>query len=321
MADSTRKDGLPECPRCGYDLSGQVLAWQESCPLEGVCSECGLGLEYRYILNRGLAAQWRFFEVALSGRMRAFRTTASRCFFPRDFWSWVRIEFPINTRRLAFGVIGAGVGWYLLWVVVWACVSFGLTLGLAALFEDLAWFPFGEVAVQALLSSLGAPLSDSHYASLGYAECPRMAAFTCIGVITSLVIPFCFLALPDTLRRARVRRMHLVRIAAWAGAGLPAIFLCSSVFLGLAEDLLWALEMRSGAIIHVSAVEFIAWARGPLVLLVVIAWLARWWHAACRFYLKLAAPLAVTLAMLVMAVLAALICSMLIPGVGLQRVR
>jgi hypothetical protein len=36
---------LPCCPRCGYDLSGQVTRWNHedsaACPLAGVCTECG----------------------------------------------------------------------------------------------------------------------------------------------------------------------------------------------------------------------------------------------------------------------------------------
>lgn len=31
----------PRCPRCGYDLGGQVATWREACPLEGSCPECG----------------------------------------------------------------------------------------------------------------------------------------------------------------------------------------------------------------------------------------------------------------------------------------
>ena len=38
------------CPRCGYDLAGVVESWNHaeslSCPLNGTCSECGLGFEW-----------------------------------------------------------------------------------------------------------------------------------------------------------------------------------------------------------------------------------------------------------------------------------
>jgi hypothetical protein len=34
------------CPRCGYDLSGTIAAWECSCPVDGVCGECGLGFRW-----------------------------------------------------------------------------------------------------------------------------------------------------------------------------------------------------------------------------------------------------------------------------------
>ena len=34
------------CPRCGYELRGIVDSWTESCPLLGVCSECGLEFKW-----------------------------------------------------------------------------------------------------------------------------------------------------------------------------------------------------------------------------------------------------------------------------------
>ena len=31
-----------DCPRCGYDLSGEIATWTEACPVRGLCTECGL---------------------------------------------------------------------------------------------------------------------------------------------------------------------------------------------------------------------------------------------------------------------------------------
>ncbi len=35
------------CPHCRYDLGGQVATWTQSCPLEGVCPECGQSFDWR----------------------------------------------------------------------------------------------------------------------------------------------------------------------------------------------------------------------------------------------------------------------------------
>lgn len=41
----------PICPRCGYDQSGIVDTWTDSCPTEGVCTECGLGFEWATVFE------------------------------------------------------------------------------------------------------------------------------------------------------------------------------------------------------------------------------------------------------------------------------
>ena len=41
----------PTCPRCGYDLSGIVASWKDACPLTGICSECVLEFQCRYLLD------------------------------------------------------------------------------------------------------------------------------------------------------------------------------------------------------------------------------------------------------------------------------
>jgi hypothetical protein len=44
-----------ECPRCGHDLRGVVASWREACPLTGICTECGLELEWADVLSARLS--------------------------------------------------------------------------------------------------------------------------------------------------------------------------------------------------------------------------------------------------------------------------
>lgn len=37
----------PCCPRCEYNLTGEADRWHEQCQLKGICSECGLELQWR----------------------------------------------------------------------------------------------------------------------------------------------------------------------------------------------------------------------------------------------------------------------------------
>ncbi len=41
----------PSCPRCGYDLPGTIASWTHSCPLRGVCSECGTNFDWVLVFN------------------------------------------------------------------------------------------------------------------------------------------------------------------------------------------------------------------------------------------------------------------------------
>src|SRR4051812_42242580 len=97
----------PMCPRCGYDLSGAIATWTETCPLNGLCTECGLTFENRMVLNERLRRQARFFEVAMSSLTRACITTGQAALWPWKFWRWVMMEHEVRYGRM---LVGVGVG-------------------------------------------------------------------------------------------------------------------------------------------------------------------------------------------------------------------
>ena len=39
------------CPRCGHEQRGVVQSWTHECPVEGVCSECGLAFRWAELLG------------------------------------------------------------------------------------------------------------------------------------------------------------------------------------------------------------------------------------------------------------------------------
>jgi len=39
------------CPRCGYDLRGAVATWNDTCPMSGTCTECGLFFEWAELFS------------------------------------------------------------------------------------------------------------------------------------------------------------------------------------------------------------------------------------------------------------------------------
>lgn len=39
------------CPKCDYDLGGIRASWRESCPLRGVCPECGFQFNWGHLIT------------------------------------------------------------------------------------------------------------------------------------------------------------------------------------------------------------------------------------------------------------------------------
>lgn len=94
----------PICPRCGYEQSGTVQTWRESCPLTGTCSECGLGFCWADVLNPGRVDLAGFVEQARGGWWQvlaaAWRTWVWSM-LPWVFWRKVRLDHRVVPRRWA----------------------------------------------------------------------------------------------------------------------------------------------------------------------------------------------------------------------------
>ncbi len=91
----------PQCPRCGYDLSGHIATWESSCPVEGQCSECGLEFAWREVLVDRERANMCHVEHC-SGR--AIPLAASRTLLwsvlPWVFWKNVRLQHEPRVGRM-----------------------------------------------------------------------------------------------------------------------------------------------------------------------------------------------------------------------------
>src|SRR5262249_6813429 len=96
---------VPACPRCGYDLTGAVGSWTLTCPLGIRCSECGLDIELRMVLNETVRGEGVFFESTPVPGRRALLTTALRAMRPWRFWGWVAMAHKFSSARMVAGVL------------------------------------------------------------------------------------------------------------------------------------------------------------------------------------------------------------------------
>jgi len=229
VPNSTR---IPECPRCGYDLEGQIAAWHPAgadadnaaCPAAGTCPECGLDFEWRYILVEGLAAPVWFVETTRVRHLRRGVRTWVRSLNPRTFWRDVRLEVPPRIARLL---------WYTVIPV------FALSLPHFAIFIiSHAWWYFTNAAGAARfgIKRYPTPWGELHLGLQDFLQ--QMPHF--VGsvkhllwpaVIVAMIAmpPFVLLCLPWTRARSKIRFAHVVRAAAYATA--PAVALVAWSFV------------------------------------------------------------------------------------------
>lgn len=307
------------CPRCGYDLTGLVGSWTLTCPLRVTCSECGLEFELRLVLNEALRERARFFEAAGEHLWRALLITTRRALAPWGFWRWVVLEYRPRLSRMVAGA-AAGVALVqasLMAVVAAQCVLQWLVDTLTG--RGQRWNPNMIVGWWSNTVRFAMPWE------LAYVRDDTVRPLLVLGLMVLAVMPAAFLLLPFTLRRARVRSMHLVRVGAWSLVGVPMILgLIALALLGL-ELISWLtgyLMPRQSIYIPTRAEEIIGAIAEPFINgldrifpSALLAWTVVWWGFAVGRYLKLPRPWLVTGVMALLSVLLAAALGFLIPPV------
>lgn len=92
----------PRCPRCGFDLRAAMIGWHDACPVEGLCTECGLGFRWKELLDtRSLPSRW---NVEYCGWRRwpwACVATVVAVLLAWPLWTRLRMHMPWRPHRLA----------------------------------------------------------------------------------------------------------------------------------------------------------------------------------------------------------------------------
>lgn len=292
--DPDPRDRLTTCPRCGYDLSGVVAAWRESCPMVGTCSECGLGLDWGETLNPMLRMPKWFVENRKSVAWRGAMRTLPRALLPWRFWGAVRMSFPVAPRRIALFLL-----------LLAAC--FYATAGVAAALNvyEQRTFPWhaGEIGDYDELVALFLPFV--YVGSPSFGGNLIFNGWTAAAGVWFLFVPVAFFLLPTTLRRAKVLPRHLGRAAAYGLVGL-VLLLDAHLALWVGVEALYTKWGRAGwPWLGVYSWRLVRpewfYPAGSAL------WLFIWWHAATRRYLRLPNAGAVALALVLLAGLATLL--------------
>lgn len=290
------------CPRCGYDLRGEIDRWTEHCPLAGICSECGLDLNWAELLSDDAKPIPGFVEEA-RGRRRIF-TAAWRTwlwtFRPKPFWSRVRLERNPSPSRL--------VAWLLI-VIVALHLAPPLMLLALILLQSLtrgsSSFGLGEVVAAATWPVEYDPYNGGLSGS--GLEGTRWSTGVWVAGLATLMFPLVLFALPWTRGRSKVRDAHVTRAAVYSLAWVVPLLLArilNTAAITVASSIDWRLtgSWREVARIANDTTDFLhecfdAWHFwAPLAC----AWLFLWWWRALhtgfrmkdagRVYLAMAIP-------------------------------
>ncbi len=302
VVSGTSPTSPPACPRCGYDLSGTVTTWKRSCPLAGVCAECGLELEWPRVFAIS-GHPWLIEHRGRSPWGRRLVRTWVVAFWPWRFWREVKLTDPVRLRPA--GLFVAAVALAVLGVLA-ALIS--LRLGPVALGWRLPVITGGSVVA-------GGWFRMASHSALGLAF---NLAYRIPGTIVVLAaMPLAFVTLPGSLGRARVRPIHIVRVWLYslilpltlAGLWTLLELVLPRLGLGVAADALnpwhWVRVLRRAAPPPVAI--FFSAAPGFVLIGAAVAWLALWWGCACRYYLRLEASGRIVTLLSVMVLLAALV--------------
>ena len=303
------------CPRCGYDLEGARAAWKDSCPLSGVCSECGYEFDWADLLRADRQRVWWLYEHAKRWwRLdRAFLTCLATL-WPLWFWRRVQPHVRINVRLLLLWPLVAAA------CIAAACSLLALAVWIYVRISQGASAPDGRLPIVAVRI-----WSRSLFADFG----SDMTGPTPYTLVISQIVAFnvgamivCSVARSHW--RARARAWHFVRVAIMGLS--PAIALLAVAAMCWAWRLI-GLLLYGPDVLYVWSTRRQRWSppwldfpfaapawieswvmrrTNPTDEIFALVWLWLWWWAALHIGLRSERPFALWMA----AALAGTMCAL-----------
>jgi len=285
------------CPRCGYDLRGEMATGEQSCPIEGVCTECGLEIAWRELLNpTHIKPRWCVEYAKSWWRVpgRAIRTLMATC-WPWFFWRSLRMAHEIRWRRLRGYLLRWAFALYVLFCVCHATLAFAHWSNWMWRMPGRSVDPFNVLMTAVLPLSrtllwgrLGDPSPREIFDRFWLPDLYMLTYLVAMHVLCAAG----FTVLPVSRRWAKVRWGHIIRVLLYGfGWFVPLIALGA---LGTAPVELYDVPpLREFGRTLATLAVLAAWSH-PAFLVV-------WWSTATGRYLKMRHPWGVGLAVVVMA--------------------
>jgi hypothetical protein len=273
-----------------------VAEWTDACPLAGRCNECGLDFEWGDIFRPDrLGPRWCVEFARRRVLPDAVARTWGRSLWPPRLFGALKLSHEVRPWRLVLYVVSLCLVGYIVasglqgWRAYREWDQSGrrgwrVSVSAPRYVTHAVLLPFSRksVGTATLLRGGGFPARvypmSSPRENWGLRRwSPPFRLFVTSAVILGAV-PFTFVLLPISVRRAKVRPGHLVRITVYSTGWLFALFLVFAIgFMPRFQPDHWGL------------VAFFAPFAMPVALFLT-------WHAAIRRYLRMSQPTAVAAA-------------------------
>ncbi len=288
QATLTLAGNTPTCPRCGYDLRVSTQLWPEgSCPVHGMCNECGLEFEWGEVLNPARIPVWLPEHHPRS--IRSLLKAIPRTLVP---WSAMRsllLSLPVRPAAALLAPLVMLVAVYALGIL--AVLLVNVLPGRSGV---QYWTPSPSLA-----DALWWPWRCNVMAGSTYTYRRIASVVGLVVLVHALLMPASFLTLRVTLKRITIQRSHFIRLAALSMIPVLAI----ALFTMGARVTLDALEVAGLYAPGYRMQRFLEWEAVPWLydsplrawptryFLVYAVWSLVYWWSACRWYLRLPSPL------------------------------
>ncbi|MEL7473320.1 MAG: hypothetical protein AAGK04_08385 [Planctomycetota bacterium] len=305
-------DREPRCPRCRYDLQGEVDTWTDDCPIEGRCSECGYEFRWGDLLHPRLGRVHGFYDHAEGSKrdlLWAWRTGAWIA-WPPLFWRRVGLHH-LGSSRLA--IVWLARLLVPLWIA--AQLVFIAHSCVGEFWHHVVYATWSTQPLQyAPLDVIGRALAQPVFGVMGlgsgrlgwyWPPSQSWPAPVSAGLAFALGATVVLGVAPTTRRRARVRLTHVARAAIYSIAWLVPLAVVRLV------------ERLVDLAIVPSAIGP-GWSIGPWadvqawlnaywwpVGIPIIAWQAWWWWVTLRRGWRVSGSTSVWVGLSVVGVLAA----------------
>ncbi len=199
------------CPRCGYDVRGQIRAdWEtDAWPLQGRCSECGLEFAWGSVI---LDADhpWLFENNWRVHPVRRFARTWKALLRPARFWRTVELHHPIHFRMLCFQLI----------LVTVPALLIRFLFLLYCQYARPAFYALPDYVHDCLdlypnwwaTGRQDTILSQSRKALAGLGDSIVQSPFAVPLIEWCFLLFFVMFLLPITMKKTKIRNAHLLRV-------------------------------------------------------------------------------------------------------------